>query len=90
MKPPQFQRPPIGVQCLLFASFLGSPELVVPISTIPYLSKITQNEEYLPFVVGVMGDPGSDIVLMDTVLGCLKSAGRPTSVHIGSNMFSGP
>ncbi len=29
-------------------------------------------------------------MLMDTVLACLKSAGRPTSVRTGSDMFMQP
>lgn len=33
---------------------------------------------------------GSDLILMDTVLACLESAGRPTSVHTGSDMFIQP
>lgn len=29
-----------------------------------------------------------DLMLMDTILACLKGAGRPTSVHTGSDMFA--
>ncbi len=71
------------------------------------MSKITQREEHLPFVVGIMESQvcdwdcytgvslltyiaGSDLMLMDTVLACLKSAGRPTSVRTGSDMFMQP
>ena len=35
-----------------------------------------------------MNYTGSGIILMDTVLACLKSAGRPTSVRAGSDMFA--
>ncbi|KAI4232696.1 MAG: hypothetical protein LQ349_004846 [Xanthoria aureola] len=58
------------------------------LSTVAYFSKITQKEEHLPFVVGVMGVPGSDLKLMDSILTCLKTAGRVTAVRTGSAMFA--
>lgn len=96
----RFQGPPIGVHSLLLASLTESPEIVVPsksferraaimancsaVSSIPYNSKITQEEEHLPFAVGIMGVPGNenlpaaicstnaslggDLVLMDTIV----------------------
>ncbi|KAG8527758.1 uncharacterized protein KY384_007912 [Bacidia gigantensis] len=39
-------------------------------------------------VPSIMGVPGSDLVLMDTLLDCLRSAGKPTSVLPGSDMFA--
>ena len=67
------------------------------------MSKVTQREEQLPYVVGLMAPPGktlcqaphwtlighigSDLVLMDVVHACLQDAGRPTYVRTGSTMF---
>lgn len=87
---PRFQRPPVGMHNLLLAPVLEAPEVVVPIGQIPYASKVTQREEQLPFVVGVMGLPGSDLMLMDVINASLKRAGRPTSVQTGSLMFPPP
>lgn len=85
MTVPRFPRPPTGVHSLLLASLPESPELVVPrksskplfqittnrstVSTIPYVSKISQREEHLPFVVGIMGVPGMRLRLLCRSLG---------------------
>ncbi|KUJ08791.1 amidase signature enzyme [Mollisia scopiformis] len=56
-EPHNFQRPPVGVHNVLLASLNGAPELVVPVGHVPYYSKITQREEQLPYVVGLMTLP---------------------------------
>lgn len=115
------QRPPMDVHNLLLASFLESPELVVPsksqLSAQPpyktYGFNSWTNTVYVesnpergaaslrrgsngisgyddwPNIIwsALIDIPGSDLVLMDTALECLRSAGRPTSVFSGSTMF---
>ncbi|KAK0631095.1 amidase signature domain-containing protein [Bombardia bombarda] len=87
-EPPLFPRPPQpGVNALALAPVMKSPVLAVPIAEIPYHSRVTQQTEKLPFAVAVMGRPGTDIALVDTMLQVLKSAGLPTTVKAGKVMF---
>jgi hypothetical protein len=75
---------------------------VTKVGHVPYYSKITQREEQLPYVIGLMMPPGmyhglkyvhfnfqigSDIQLLDIALACPKEAGRPTAVETGTTMF---
>ncbi|KAJ4251076.1 hypothetical protein NW762_011727 [Fusarium torreyae] len=87
-EPPKFKRPPQdGINALSLAPVLHSPVLTVPIGEIPYHSRITECEEKLPFSVAVMGTPGTDLSLMDTVHSVLKKAGLPTSVETGKTLW---
>lgn len=77
----RFQRSPVGMHNLLLVPVLEAPEVVVPskvvqtscpiivdpekVGQIPYASKVTQREEQLPFVVGVMGLPGEYLNLIN-------------------------
>lgn len=72
---------------MALAAVLGAPALAVPIAEIPYHSRVTQQQEKLPFVVAIMGKPGTDLALMKTVQTALERAGRPTKVQAGKTMF---
>ncbi|RKK89170.1 hypothetical protein BFJ68_g16775 [Fusarium oxysporum] len=90
-EPPKFKRPPQdGINALCLAPVLHSPVLAFPIGEIPYHSRVTEREEKLPFAVAVMGVPGTDLTLMDTVRKVLKKAGLPTSVMTGKTMWDQP
>lgn len=73
---------------LFLSPILRSPDVVIPIGEIPYDSKITGREEYLPVGVNVVGTPGSDFWLLDTMKTLLEKSGRPTAVQTGSRIFS--
>lgn len=57
------------------------------VDELPYRSRITNREERLPFVVGLMSLPGTDLYLMDTVRKVLQASGRPTEVQVGRKVF---
>jgi len=40
----------------------------------------------MPFVVAVMGLPGTDLLLMDTIYDVLKKSGMKTAVAAGKTM----
>lgn len=54
---------------------------------VPFISKVTGNEEYLPMGISLMALPGSDLMLLDIAQACLEKAGRPTKVFTGKSMF---
>ncbi|OIW32128.1 amidase signature enzyme [Coniochaeta ligniaria NRRL 30616] len=72
---------------LFLQPILGSPDVVVPIGDVPYISRITHKVEYLPVVANVVGAPGTDFQLLQAVENVLKLAKRPTSVATGPRMF---
>ncbi|KAL3590974.1 hypothetical protein FPOAC2_13179 [Fusarium poae] len=87
-EPPKFKRPPQdGINALSLAPVLHSPVLTVPIGEISYHSRVTKCEERLPFSVAVMGIPGVDLSLMETVYSVLEKAGLPTSVETGKTLW---
>ena len=66
---------------------LGCPEITIPISEIPYSSRISGREEFLPVSISVIGPPGSDIALLDIMQGFWENSRRPTRVSAGSRAF---
>ncbi|KAK4197147.1 amidase signature domain-containing protein [Triangularia verruculosa] len=79
---PDFKRPPQpGVNPLGIAAVLECPVLSVPVSEIAYHSRITDQEEQLPFVVAVMSKQGKFLLQV------LKHGGMPTTVQTGRSMF---
>ncbi|KAM4057223.1 amidase [Hirsutella rhossiliensis] len=85
---PTFRRPPQdGVGALALGPVMKSPVLAVPLTDIPYLSRITNQQERLPFVLAVMGKPGTDLALIDAIYSVLEKTGSPTAVKAGKLMF---
>lgn len=58
-----------------------------PVGQVPFHSRISNRNEFLPVAVSVLGAPDTDVELIDMVQQCLLSSGRPTSVQTGSTMF---
>ncbi|KAL9609127.1 MAG: hypothetical protein Q9167_006088 [Letrouitia subvulpina] len=79
--------PAAGLGSLHLSPLLGAPELVVPIGTIPYKSRVTEKTEQLPIAVALLGAPGTDLKLVETALECLQRSGRPTRVLTGKKLF---
>lgn len=73
---------------LFLSPILRSPDVFIPIGEIPYNSRITEKEEYLPVGVNVVGTPGSDFWLLNTMKALLEKSGRPAVVQTGSRIFS--
>lgn len=65
----------------------GCPEVVVPIGQIPYQSRVTKREEFLPIVVAILGPPGTDVALTKFVADLLHKSGMPTLVKTGAEAF---
>ncbi|PVH80611.1 amidase signature enzyme [Cadophora sp. DSE1049] len=86
-EPPKFSRDGHGTMCSYLSPSIGAPELIIPVGQIPYESKVTSRKEYLPFAVGIVGLPGTDLNIMDVMQQCLEKSGRPTQVRTGSVMF---
>ncbi|KAK3328636.1 amidase signature domain-containing protein [Cercophora scortea] len=85
---PTFKRPPQeGVNALALGPVMRSPVLAVPIAEIPYHSRITEMTEKLPFAVAIMGRPGSDLKLLESMHTVWKKAGLATTVKTGKAMF---
>lgn len=73
---------------LFLSPILRSPDVVIPVGEVPYDSKITGKEEYLPVGVNIVATPGSDFWLLDTMKTLLEKSGRPMEVQTGSRIFS--
>ncbi|KAI9794894.1 MAG: hypothetical protein M1833_007341 [Piccolia ochrophora] len=64
----------------------GCPDYTVPIGEVPYLSRVTGREEYLPVSLSVVSRPGNDFVL-SAVLERLAERGVLKEVRVGRRMF---
>lgn len=72
---------------LFLSPILGSPDIVIPIGEIPYQSRVTGNQEILPVAINVVGAPGSDYWILESMRTVLQKSGRPSKVKSGSRMF---
>ena len=79
--------PPVGWSTLYASVMAGTPEVVVPLGEIPYQSRITLHEEYLPVTAALQMARGCDHVLADLVA-ALGEKGILQSVGVGSRMYS--
>ncbi|KAL8825957.1 MAG: hypothetical protein Q9170_007591 [Blastenia crenularia] len=86
--PPVHQ--PTGFDPLILSPILGAPDVVVPIGEFEYESRVSGRKEYLPVAVDIVGLPGSDFRLIDTIESCLKRSNRPAAVNTGSRLFGSP
>ncbi|RAL00203.1 amidase signature enzyme [Aspergillus ibericus CBS 121593] len=86
---PQHKQGGPSVNSLMLASVLGAPELVVPISQILYTSKVTEKEEHLPFAIGLVGPPGTDLHLVTAALTTLRAINKPIVLSTGASAFTG-
>jgi Asp-tRNA(Asn)/Glu-tRNA(Gln) amidotransferase A subunit family amidase len=78
---------PVGVPMLFLSPIIGGPELVVPAGHVPYVSRVSGNQEYLPVAVSLLSTTGMDLRLLDIVKHFLEKSGRPKEVAIGRTMF---
>ncbi|PON25427.1 glutamyl-tRNA(Gln) amidotransferase [Trichoderma gamsii] len=88
---PEFRRPPQGgINALALGPVTKSPVLAIPIAEVPYHSRVSGQEERLPFAVALMGTPGSDLQLIDTAIEILSHLNLPTVVQTGRHMYKKP
>ena len=76
-----------GFDQLFVPPILGAPDILVPLGEVPYFSKVTGREEYLPVGVDIVGLPHSDLSLLNTIRDCLTSSSRPLGVSTGARLF---
>ncbi|KAH8812887.1 amidase signature domain-containing protein [Xylogone sp. PMI_703] len=76
-----------GLRATYLSAILHAPELAIPISQIPYQSRITRTEEQLPMVVSLMGAPGTDLELLQWAIKALHKSGRLIQVNTGRTIF---
>ena len=72
---------------LFLSPILGAPDISVPIGEVPYISKISERQEYLPVLANLVGAPGHDLDLFHAIRKVFTFSGRPNSVLTGSRMF---
>lgn len=77
--------PPLGFGDSSIPIIAGTPEIVVPIGEIPYLSRITGQTEYLPVTMALRMSRGCDFALADLVSD-LEDAGVLRPVSAGSRL----
>ncbi|PVH86157.1 amidase signature enzyme [Cadophora sp. DSE1049] len=82
--------PVLGLRTTCLSPFLGAPELTIPISSLPFQSRLSNITEVLPVVMSLMGAPGTDFELIEMALRCLQETGRPFKVNTGGRMFTTP
>ncbi|KAK4139840.1 putative amidase [Dichotomopilus funicola] len=70
-----------------FATVLGLPQLVIPISQNPYESRVSKRTEYAPIVASLAGPRGSDDDLLQLAIGALGEAHWPLEVLAGKTAF---
>ncbi|MCJ1372983.1 hypothetical protein MMC20_004209, partial [Loxospora ochrophaea] len=76
-----------GFDPLFIPPILGSPDLFVPLDDSEYMSRVSGKKEFLPVGIDLVGTPGADLTLIETVQGCLTVSGRSTQVLTGARMF---
>jgi hypothetical protein len=57
------------------------------VSEIKYNSRITGKEEKLPIVVGLMGEPSTDMELLEWTVNAMRASGRAIKVKTGKAAF---
>ena len=65
----------------------GCPDYTVPVSELPYHSRITGREEWLPLSLSVLGRPGTDFILFG-LLKELEDVGILRPPGVGTRMYS--
>ncbi|KAI9670874.1 MAG: hypothetical protein M1817_003759 [Caeruleum heppii] len=65
----------------------GCPDYTVPIGEVPYESRITGQQEYLPVSLSIVSRPGQDLTLFD-ILNGLEDRGVLREVGTGPRLFN--
>lgn len=75
---------------LWLAPILGAPEITVPLGHVPYFSRISRQNEWLPVVASLLGKPRTDLSLINIAIKALQHAKIPTRVATGRQMWEPP
>ena len=69
-----------------FGYLVGCPDYTIPVGEVPFTSKVSGEEGYLPVSIGLVGRPGSDVELMGFVRR-LGEMGVVRDVKVGRRMY---
>ncbi|KAK8018782.1 amidase signature enzyme [Apiospora marii] len=72
---------------LYLPPILGSPDIVLPIGEVEYLSRITKRYEHLPVAINLVAAPGEDFWLLNAARQTLKMSGRREEICTGPRIF---
>ena len=71
----------------MISPFANAPEAILPIGQTPYLSKVTNREEWLPANIGVVGARSADANLISLLRNMMEVTKVQTVVHTGQISF---
>lgn len=77
-----------GFQPPNISGFSDCPDFTVPVGEVPYRSKVTCRQEWLPCSVGILTEPGGDGLLFD-LLDMLEEQGVVKPQVAGARMYGG-
>lgn len=69
-----------------FGYLVGCPDYTIPVAEVPYLSRISQQIEYLPVCISLVGRPGTDVELFN-ILQHLHKTDVISNVEAGPRLF---
>ncbi|KEF57186.1 uncharacterized protein A1O9_07376 [Exophiala aquamarina CBS 119918] len=70
-----------------FGYLVGCPDYTVPVAEVPYFSTVTEQTEFLPVSISLVGRPGTDLELFD-LLRYLRQEGVIADVLAGSRLYA--
>lgn len=70
-----------------FGYLVGCPDYTVPVAEVPYFSTVTQQTEFLPVSISLIGRPGTDLELFG-LLRRLHQEGVISDVSSGTRLFA--
>ena len=71
----------------VISPYNGSPEIVVPVGTVGYKSRVTLADEELPVALEIQGAYGCDFMLMNLVRDMAYTLDLPKGVKTGQTLF---
>jgi Asp-tRNA(Asn)/Glu-tRNA(Gln) amidotransferase A subunit family amidase len=69
-----------------FGYLVGCPDYTVPIGEVPFVSKVTGEQDYLPVSVSMVARRGNDVPLFDILTG-MEGRGMLRGVRAGKRMY---
>lgn len=70
-----------------FGYLVGCPDYTVPVAEVPYFSRVTEQTEFLPVSISLVGRPGTDLELFN-LLRHLHREGVISDVSAGTRLFA--
>ena len=71
----------------MLAPFARAPEAVIPVGQTAYVSRVTNQEEWFPATIGVVGARGCDVKLLGFLRDVLETGGMRTGMRVRRTAF---